>query len=434
MNFCLEELLESLQVDRLSAYFQPVVNLRTARIVGCEALLRPVTRDGALLAPGIVFERARQMGCLLELENSAHRVSIKAFVEEASSTREDLLLFLNFSAHLLNRGDMDPEAILSTVKRAGLDPRNVALDIVESSVDTPKELLDFVTRNRQEGFLITLDDFGTKNSNLERVALVQPQIIKIDRSIVKGVHQDPLKQAILRSVGYLAQTMGALSLAEGIETIQDLAFCAREGVQLAQGFLLGRPRPGIAALIAQGSEKLPPLLAQLQETLAADLRKARQSDLAISGEIDHLLENLKKIGASRMEPYLEKWARARETIDAVYITTDTGIQITEMVTPGNEAAEPDITKGKRDGHSGACANAPSNLASKQGNPLFSLCEKGTDHSNKEYVFGLHALDQDRYVTKPYISLATGNLCRTITQKFRSAQGQHCLLCVDLRGT
>lgn len=410
--FCLEDLLESLQVDRLSSYFQPVVNLQSGQIVGCEALLRPVTRDGALLAPGIVFERARRMECLLELENAANQVSVDSFVEETPRAGQRLLLFLNFSAHLLNEGNLDPEALLSTLRRAGLDPRNVALDIVEASVHTPRELLEFVTRTRQEGLLITLDDFGTKNSNLERVALVRPQIIKIDRSIVQGVHQDTLKQALLRSVVYLAQAMGALSLAEGIETLQDLAVCSREGVQLAQGFLLGRPRPGIASMITLGAEKIPPLMANLQEMIAVDLRRARQADLAISGEISRLLEELEKISPDQMESCLEEWVLTRETIDTICITTDEGIQITRMVVPeGGGDVDP-------------CGPGD--------NPLFCLARKGADHSYRDAVFGLHALDQDRYVTPPRISLTTGNLCRTITQKFRSARGEHCLLCVDLR--
>ena len=399
----LSDLEHRANVVELTSYFQPVFNLRTGRAVGVEALMRPITARGDILAPETILERARREGLLLELERKTRSVAVEQFSRSRRS--EELILFLNFSATLLDGGQIDPGRLSSTIRDYGLSERSVAIEIVESGVRSQDELAKFARRNRDAGFLISLDDFGTKHSNLERITVVRPDIIKIDRSIISGTAQSPVKRSVLRSITYLARTIGALSLAEGVEVYEDLLACAVEGVELAQGYLLGRPQPTVAT--AQGSEPARESLSRLGHDLRMRLSSLNASHRAVEEVVEALAECFEHAAESDIERIAEREADTCDTFECIYVIDDRGVQLTRTIATRRTQRR------------------------VQRHAIFQPAGKGTDHSLKDYVYAPLALGHRQYVTEPYLSLATGEPCRTWSRRVRSRAGRELILCVDI---
>lgn len=403
MEMC-KELKQRLEVDSLQSYFQPVYNLRTGSIIGVEALLRPLRASGEHLAPAILFNEAAMSGCLIDLEREARTVALKSFAQELPE--RDLILFLNFSSSLLDTGALDPERILSTVRHYGVAVRNVAVETVEAGVQSLDELAHFSKAIRRSGFLISLDNFGTEHSSLERVALIKPDIIKIDRSIIDGVHESPRKRSVLRSISYLSRTIGSLCLAQGLERYEDLVVCALEGIDLAQGFLLGRPGPNLEAALKRKHTTAAQQFDVLEQDLREQLRRRSDAATEVRRAVDQLVTHLASHAAGELDAEIEHLLREQTLFDSAYVLGLDGTQLTRVIV---------TTKRNR----------------PERHPIFHPSEVGTKHRLKDYSYGTEALDHDQYITTPYLSLHSGEVCRTISRRFTTSDGHDVNLCVDI---
>lgn len=398
------ELKNRLEIDALESYFQPVYNLRTSQIIGVEALLRPHRISGEHLAPAIIFQEAEMSGCLLDLEREARMIALQSFSSELPD--RDLLLFLNFSSALLDAGALDPERILSTVRHYGLAVRNVAIETVESGVQSAEGLSKFSKTIRRSGFLLSLDNFGTERSSLERVAMIKPDIIKIDRSIIDGVYDSTRKRSVLRSIAYLSRAIGALCLAQGLERYEDLEVCAAEGIDLAQGFLLGRPGPSVEAALGRRETTAKPHFDTLENDLTAALRERSDLFQEIHGKVDILVEELVTHDRADLESALKTAILDIAIFDAGYVLDDEGTQITATV----------MTQAR---------------TRPERHPIFHPTPKGTIHRLMDYAYGAKALQHGRFITGPYLSLNSGEICRTVARRFVSKDGIDLTVCVDV---
>lgn len=409
MNDRLEPLLMELDIQHLDAYFQPIVQLHSARIAGYEALLRPATYDGTMLAPGILFERATTYGALPELEREARTVALKSFAASLRdvSPSSPPMLILNVSAPLLNVGDLDARHIQDAVRKYGIQPGSVAVEITESSVQETDQLLEFSRSARHSGFAVTLDGYGTDQSHLERIARIRPEIIKIDRSIVHGVHQDETKQYVLESMVHLAHRVGAVTLAFGLEEYEDVVECTRAGVELGQGFFLGRPAPTVARAEERGATHLAALRERLAASLATDLQRTVEAETELRRTIQDVVTTLSGERDGETQSVLEQWGRQSLPVDCVFVTDGEGQQITDIV-PGSVGGDP---------HRAA---------------LIHMLHGGNDHRYREYVYGLRLRGHgDLHLSSPHLSPATGQLCRTYSCRFPGEGGTDRILCVSV---
>jgi EAL domain-containing protein (putative c-di-GMP-specific phosphodiesterase class I) len=253
--------------DDLTMVFQPIVDLAAARTVGYEALARFPGTAG----PDVWFAAAADCGLAAELEALAITKALAA----VPLLPDDTFLSVNVSPHLLGSGPVQ-DALA-----ARPDLRRVVVELTEH---TPVDDLDALRRQtralRARGALVALDDAGSGYSGLQQVAVVRPQIVKLDRALVTGVDTDPVRAALTEMVGEFAGRLDAWLLAEGVETTAELAALVRFGVPLAQGWLLGRPAPGFAPLAPEVAALVRTHVArvQLTGTVAALVRPVRQSD------------------------------------------------------------------------------------------------------------------------------------------------------------
>lgn len=235
----LRELKEILAGNRLKPHFQPILDLRTMAVHGFEGLIRGPS-DTVLHSPIHLFNVARSSGLLLELDRACIRTLVAAFAAASSSQQ----LFVNISPDSLSWWALESITRLEDIRDMGIQPERIVIELTECEPTADyKRLLKAADLFREQGFSIALDDLGEGFSSLRLWSELRPEYVKIDQHFIQGVSMDPVKLQFLSSLQEIAHKTGARIVAEGLETESDLAVILELGLDLGQGYLLGRPNP-----------------------------------------------------------------------------------------------------------------------------------------------------------------------------------------------
>ena len=209
---------------------QPLIDLRSGRVVAHEALLRgaPGTEWEA---PAALFAKARQLGHRVTLEAIARDLGIRRLQDLPSHQK----LFVNIDA-------LSPE-IPALPGHPDVSPSRVVLEISEQQpVLSNPQLLDQVQLWRSQGHSIALDDYGAGYMGIGAILTLKPDILKLDRVIIGDIDQDHARQTVVRHLVHMCRDLEVTLLAEGIETLEELWTVQELGVPFGQGFLLGHPQ------------------------------------------------------------------------------------------------------------------------------------------------------------------------------------------------
>ncbi len=222
--------------------FQPIVDLNQRSALGFEALTRG--EPGNLLQrPDMMFDTAFRCQRLSDLEQLCLSSALKTFREQDS----DALLFINICPESMIQKPAMLNDTVRIVRESGIRPEQLVLEISERfPVDNTAELQQALVQYKEEGFAIAIDDLGSGYSGLKLWSDIHPDYVKIDRHFIHQVDQDPVKQAFVSSVVRLCDQLRCKVIAEGIETESELATLRSMGIHLAQGYLLGQPRPKLS--------------------------------------------------------------------------------------------------------------------------------------------------------------------------------------------
>jgi EAL domain-containing protein (putative c-di-GMP-specific phosphodiesterase class I) len=224
----------------ITTLFQPIVafdasGVRTLH--GYEALTRGPRGTHASRAD-VLFEYVRRK----RAEPQVDRACVVAALQAARSLPVCPTLSLNVHAATLGQDDHFADLLTDTAARHGFAPEQLVVEIVEqSSVWNTTGFNRMLAALREAGIRIAIDDVGTGHSNLQMLVEVRPDFLKLDRFFVSGAATDPVRQAVLRSMAALADAIGCEVVAEGVETLDELAVVLASGITLAQGFLLSPP-------------------------------------------------------------------------------------------------------------------------------------------------------------------------------------------------
>jgi len=206
--------------------FQPIIELRTGRVAGYEALSRFPT---LMRGPGEVFAQAHRCGLGSFLETTAIAAALRA-----DGQPEDTFISLNLS----------PTAMLSR-ELARLLPialDNIVVEITEQELDPRSDLVqEALGLVRSRGARIAVDDAGAGYAGLRHLTDFSPDMIKIDQGLIQDAHRDLHKGALIESLVNYARRIGASTCAEGVEELADLDFVRASGVDFVQGFLIAHP-------------------------------------------------------------------------------------------------------------------------------------------------------------------------------------------------
>jgi EAL domain-containing protein (putative c-di-GMP-specific phosphodiesterase class I) len=239
----------------IHSVYQPVVALADRAVVGFEALARGPA--GTIWhSPEALVNYAAQVGRLPELDWICRAAAVRGALDARLS--RDVPLFVNVepaSARIPCPRD------LARVINAGVAELQLVAELTERSLATdPAALLQVVERLRLDTHRIALDDVGADPSSQALMPLLHPDVIKLDRGVVQHPETSQAK-AVMDAVREQAEQTGALVLAEGIETEEDLAVARQVGATLGQGYLLGRPGP-LPRQVTLGETRLPVLTVQ----------------------------------------------------------------------------------------------------------------------------------------------------------------------------
>jgi EAL domain-containing protein (putative c-di-GMP-specific phosphodiesterase class I) len=237
------ELGRALDEEQLVLYLQPQARLDDGEIVGAEALVRWVHPERGLIPPGEFVPFAERTG----LGRRLSRFVLEAAVEQLASWGDDPDAPARLAVNLSMVDLLDP-ALPDEVERllaeADVDPERLELEITEGVIMAdPVRVGAVLERLRAVGVKLALDDFGTGYSSLAYLKTLPVDVIKIDRSFVSGMADEPRDAAVVRSAIELAHSFGLGVVAEGVEDDQTFEALHELGCDVAQGYLIGRPVP-----------------------------------------------------------------------------------------------------------------------------------------------------------------------------------------------
>lgn len=221
--------------------FQPIVSIKRKSFVGVEALSRGVSSTtNEIIPPLTLFEHAsNNINDLIRLDRLCRESALINF-KQIKKENKDMLLFVNIESSILDTV-CKSNYLIERVLDVGINPCDIVLEINESKINNIDALICFANRYRELGFLIAIDDIGAGFSNLNRIPMLNPDIIKIDRFILKNINEDHYKAEVFKSLISLASNTGSLVVAEGIETREEALLASELGADMMQGFFFSRP-------------------------------------------------------------------------------------------------------------------------------------------------------------------------------------------------
>lgn len=399
------EILEALGLSSLVAYFQPILSLKSKAVSGYEGLIRGVRATGDVVPAVEVLQAAKACGMAIEVDRLCRATVLNAFSSIDEEERNNNLLFLNFESSLLNNVEAGNGFFLRQVAEAGLNPSHIAVELIESKVNNPATLKKFVDYYRPHGFVIALDDVGAGYSNFDRIPQIKPDIIKVDRSIVKGIDKDYYQQEVFRSLRNLSRKIGALLLAEGVETEQEALSVMELDSDLVQGYCFARPQPFCERIGRAPQDVATRLRTLFRTNKVREIKESRRRHSLYYEVARRVMSALQNKMPDEFDATLKDLIGAFAQIEALYILNAEGIQVSDTVL--------------------------SPFAHPRASSIFHCADKGDDLSLKEYFYLLIETGMRKYTSESYISLATGNLIETITTAFTADDGARYVLCLDV---
>ncbi len=237
---------ESLSKNEFKVYYQPKVLLSNNTLCGCEALTR--WHANKIINPDEFIPVLEHEGYVKMLDFFVLEQVCKDIRDWLDRGIEPVRVSTNFSKLHLSNENFE-EQIISTLKKYGVDPKYIELELTElSDYNYLDRLLAFVTTTRVAGFHISIDDFGTGYSSMSLVRNLKPDVLKLDRSLINNVQSDSnggfkknADEIICRSIINMAHELKIDVITEGVETKFQAEFLRRNGCLMAQGFLYDRP-------------------------------------------------------------------------------------------------------------------------------------------------------------------------------------------------
>ena len=242
-----ERIVELLRENRLTSWFQPIVELSNGTdvnggytVFAYECLARGVDPDGSLINPGEMFSVAREAGLLFYLDRAARLSAIEhATTHQVSST-----IFINFNPTAIYSPENCLATTIEAIEKRGIPRERIVFEVVESdSVGEVSHLRSILDYYRSRGFRVALDDMGAGFNSLLSLNDLRPDFVKMDIELIRGVDADPFKARIASNMLDLANKLEIPSVVEGVENEGEYQWVREHGAHYAQGFFFARPAP-----------------------------------------------------------------------------------------------------------------------------------------------------------------------------------------------
>ena len=395
-----DELIQKIIDDR-SIYvdFQPIYSFNTKKVIGLEALSRGQL-ENELVSPYFLFNYAKKHGETLQLARICREKAIDSFPKENDTSS----LFINFETSILNDVVPGNGELLKTAEHNGLSPENIVIELNESNVRDAYNLLMFVDFYRSRGFLIALDNVSNGLETQNRIMLINPDIIKIDRAIVSNIASNTYNQEVFKSIINTAKQIGAMTVAEGVETVDEVIACMLMGVDYFQGFYFSKPERFDYIFSNEARLKLEDAAQRLNVSMKNNPTVANVKLETYKRFIFELINRITGISPDKYTSALEAYVAEHKEIECAFLIDSKGFQVTPTVLQKNT----EILSG------------------------YTPAVIGVNHDIKNYFYAVKEQIEDPFISGWYISAATGQSCKTISSHFYNSNGEMIVVCVDLK--
>ncbi len=238
-----EELKKVMQSEKVNSAYQPILSLDKGQTVGFEILNRPQSTP---LFPTTekFYDYIGKSRDVVMLEHFLRDLSLERYSEQIriSQCHNDKLVFLNIQPQVLADPTYRSGQTLELLAKHNLSPSQIVLELTEKEA-----VLDYnhferiIDHYRQQGFRIAVDDAGTGYNSLKTLVYLKPEFIKIDKSLIRNIGNQPDQQHLVELLLEFALQSETRIIAEGIETFSELRYLQNLGVHMGQGYALGRP-------------------------------------------------------------------------------------------------------------------------------------------------------------------------------------------------
>ena len=400
------DFFNSQPAQKIVSYFQPIVSVKEMKVIGVEALSRGVDHQGRdTISPQELFCCAEEDGSELSLDRECSTNALESFVKSRLDNH-GLMLFVNMHSSVINTPSEDYNGFISKVYELGLNPSRIAVEIPESMINDERALEKFLAVFKYHGFIIALDDVGKGYSNLNRIPVIKPFLIKIDRSLVINIENDYYKQEVFKSLSSLGKNIGAIVVAEGVETEEEALMSLELGADFLQGFFFVEPRAITNDFLSSlNMDKVCSLARILIKRSSERFQRHKFNKFKFITAQRDMLSKLEPVSAKDFDAKLKEIVHNYEFIESAYVLSRDGRQITDAV-----------------------YNYP--LFPRTSNAFFSHSTLGSSHRFKEHFYVLKEINPNYYQSNTYISHSTGNHCVTISSFLKSRDDEMCILCID----
>ncbi|MGN0697002.1 MAG: EAL domain-containing protein [Oscillospiraceae bacterium] len=385
--------------EDITVDFQPIYSLNTKKFIGLEALARGHYND-EVISPVFLFEYAKREGISLKLDRICREKAMRAF----STENRGASLFINFETSVLNDVVSGTGSLAKTAEENGISPQNIVIELNESRVRDSYNLMMFVDYYRSKGFLIALDNVSAGLDTINRIMLINPDIIKIDRAIISQIENNTYNQEVFRSIINTAKQIGAMTVAEGVETVDEVLTCMLMGVDYFQGYYFQKPEQFNYLFTNEARLRLEESARRLNISIK---KNPTVENVQIESYKRIIYDLVGRLGCCEGNDYnteLRDYINEHHEIECAFLIDSKGFQITDTVmSPDTEVLE---------GYHPAIV--------------------GVNHDIKNYFYAVKEQIEDPFISGWYISNATGRSCKTISSKFYDRKGNMIVACVDLK--
>lgn len=395
-----EEIIRSIiEKKDITVDFQPIYSLNTKKFIGLEALSRGIY-DGQVINPYFLFEYAKKINMTHDLDRICREAAMRSFSNDNSAST----LFVNYETSILNGSVLNKGEFMQSASNHNISPQNIVIELNETKVRDAYDLLMFVTYYRSKGFLIALDNVSAGDDTINRINLINPDIIKIDRAIVSQIENNTYNQQIFRSIINTAKNIGAMTVAEGVETADEVITCTLMGVDYFQGFYFHKPEQFNYLFTNEARMKLEESAQRLNISIKNNPTAVNMQIESYKRTIYDLVGRLACPENDSYDDVLKSYVAEHNEIECAFLIDAKGFQITPTVMQEDTQILP--------GYHPALI--------------------GVNHDIKNYFYAVKEQIEDPFISGWYISNATGLYCKTISTKFYNKKGELIVVCVDLK--
>ncbi|RTE64299.1 EAL domain-containing protein [Amphritea opalescens] len=228
----------------MASHFQPIYSIAHRRAIGYEGLIRATSPQGLAIPPAELLALPANSQEMLGLDRLCRSLHVENFTAQSANNE---WLFVNLDAQSLLNEQPEIGFTQQLLTQSGLSPHRLVIEILETEVQDIDYLKHFIDYFHQLNCLIAIDDFGAGHSNFDRIWQLEPDIVKLDRNLIREAALSKRAERILSGIISLLHQTGSLVIVEGVETEREAEVAIAANADMMQGFYFARPAPLLTA-------------------------------------------------------------------------------------------------------------------------------------------------------------------------------------------